>query len=71
MAKKNRNQPVEARIEIDGLDVTAVPNNRSVGIDKLLRRRGARSFVFIPLATLGKKGEQLFDKPAAVARKKA
>ncbi len=71
MAKKNRNQPVEVRIEIDGLDVTAVPNKRSVDIDKLLELRGAESFVFMPLATLGKKGQRLFSKPAAVARKKA
>ena len=71
MAKKNKNQPVEVRIEIDGLDVTAVPNKYSVDIDNLLKLRGAESFVFIPLATLGKKGQRLFGNPAAVARKKA
>lgn len=71
MAKKNRNQPVEVRIEIDGLEVTAASNKRSVGIDKLLKLRGAESFVFIPLAALGKKGERLSGKAAAVARKKA
>jgi hypothetical protein len=71
MAKKNKNQPVEARIEIDGLDVTAVTNRHSADIDRLLELRGAKSFVFIPLARLGKKGQRLFGKPAAIARKKA
>jgi hypothetical protein len=59
-----RNQPVEARIEIDGLDVTAVTNQHSADIDHLLELRGAESFVFIPLARLGKKGQRLFGKPA-------
>ena len=68
--KKNKNQPVEFRIEIDGLDVTAVPGRQSAGIDRLLERRGAESFVFIPLAKLNEKGKRLFRKPAAVARKK-
>jgi hypothetical protein len=40
VAKKNRNQPVELRVEIDGLDVTGVPNKRSAAIDKLLELRG-------------------------------
>jgi len=71
MARKNKNQPVEARIEIDGLDVTAVSNQHSVDIDRLLELRGAESFVFIPLARLGKKGQRLFGKPADIARKKA
>ena len=69
--KKKKNQPVEARIEIDGLDVTAVPNKHSAGFDHLLAERGAESFVFIPLARLGKKGKRLLGNPAAVARKKA
>ncbi|MBT8082012.1 MAG: hypothetical protein KJO56_06290, partial [Gammaproteobacteria bacterium] len=71
MARKKKNQPVEVRIEIDGLDVTAVTNKHSAGFDRLLELRGAESFVFIPLAKLGKKGQRLFDKPAAIARKKA
>ena len=71
MARKNKNQPVEVRIEIDGLDVTAVPNRHSADIDRLLELRGAESFVFIPLARLGKKGQRLVSKPAAIARKKA
>jgi hypothetical protein len=63
MAKKNRNQPVVIQIKVDGLDVTAETNKHSVDIDKLLELRGAESFVFMPLATLGKR--------AAVARRKA
>ncbi len=71
MARKNKNQPVEVRVEIDGLDVTAVSNQHSDDIDRLLELRGADSFVFIPLAKLGKRGQRLFGKPAALARKKA
>ncbi len=71
MARKNKNQPVEVRIEIDGLDVSAVSTQRSVDIDRLLELRGAESFVFIPLAMLGKRGERLFGRPAAIARKKS
>ncbi len=71
MAKKNKNQSVEVRTEIDGLDVTAVVNQHSADIDRLLELRGAESFVFIPLAKLGKKGRRLFGKPAAITRKKA
>ena len=68
---KNKNQPVEVRIEIDGLNVTAVPNKHSAAFERLLEQRGAESFVFIPLARLGKKGRRLFGNPAATARKKA
>ena len=70
MARK-KNQPVEVRIEIGGLDVTAVPNKHSAEFDRLLEQRGAESFVFIPLARLGKRGQRLFGNPAATARKKA
>ena len=70
MAKK-KNQPVEVRIEIDSLDLTAVPNKHSAEFDRLLEQRGAGSFVFIPLASLGKKGQRLFGNPAATARRKA
>jgi len=70
MARK-KNQPVEVRIEIDGIDVTAVPNKHSAGFERLLEQRGAESFVFIPLARLGKRGRRLFGNPAALARKKA
>ena len=69
--KKKKNQPVEVRIEIDGLDLTAVPNKHSTEFDRLLEQRGAGSFVFIPLASLGKKGKRLFGNPATTARKKA
>ena len=70
MAKK-KNQPVEVRIEIDGLDVTAVSNKHSAEFDRLLEQRGAESFVFIPLAKFGKRGQRLLGNPAAMARKKA
>jgi len=68
---KNKNQPVEVRIQIDGIDLTAVPNKHSAGFERLLKQRGAKSFVFIPLETLDKKGQRLFGSPAATARKKA
>ena len=71
MAKKNKNQPVEVLVEIDGQDVTAVPNQRSAEVERMLEQRGAESFVFIPLASLGKKGKRLFGNPKAMARKKA
>ncbi len=69
--KKKKDQPVEIRIEIDGLNVAAVPNKHSAEFERLLEQRGAESFVFIPLASLGKKGLRLFGNPAATARKKA
>ena len=68
---KNKNQPVEVRIEIDGINITALPNKHSAEIERLLEQRGAESFVFIPLARLGKKGQRLFGNPNATARKKA
>jgi hypothetical protein len=71
MAKKNKNQPVEVVIEIDGHDITAVPNQRSAEVERILEKRGAESFVFIPLASLGKKGKRLLRNPKAIARKKA
>ena len=71
MAKKNKNQPVEVVVEIDGHRITAVPNQRSETVEQLLERKGAHSFVFIPLARLGKKGKKLLRKPRALARRKA
>jgi hypothetical protein len=68
---RNKNQPVEVRIEIDGLKITAVPNRHSAKFERVLEQRGAESFVFIPLARLGKKGRRLLGNPAATARKKA
>ncbi len=70
MAKK-KHQLVEVRIKIDGIDLTAVPNQHSAEFERLLEQRGAESFVFIPLAKLGKKGQRLFGNLAATARKKA
>jgi hypothetical protein len=70
MAKKKKNQPVEVRIEIDGHNVTAAPNQRSAEVERILEQRGAESFVFIPLAGLGKKGKRLLRNPKAIARKK-
>jgi hypothetical protein len=68
--KNNKNQPVEVRLRIDGLEITATPNRHSADFDLLLERKGAHSFVFIPLAKLtGKKRNKAF-KEAAVARKK-
>ncbi len=68
--KKNKDQPVEIQIRIDGLEVTAAPSKHSADFDRLLERNGANSFVFIPLAKLrGKKRHKAF-KAAAVARKK-
>ena len=71
MGKKNKNQAVEVVIEIDGQRITAVPNERSETIERLLERRSANSFVFIPLARLGKKGKKLLRKLKALARLKA
>ena len=70
MAKK-KSQSVEIRIEIDGLDLTAAPNRRSEDFDRLLGQRDADSFVFIPLAKLGRKGNKLLRKPELMAAKKA
>jgi hypothetical protein len=69
--KKNKNQPVEIQLRIDGRKVTAAPNKHSADVDRLIERNGAHSFVFIPLAKLsGKKRHKAF-KMVAVARKKA
>jgi hypothetical protein len=68
--KKNKDQPVEIQIRIDGIEVTAAPSKHSADFDRLLERNDAHSFVFIPLAKLrGKKRHKAF-KAAAVARKK-
>ena len=68
--KKNKDQPVEVQLRIDGFDVTAAPSKHSAEFDQLLERNGANSFVFIPLAKLtGKKRKKTF-KAATVARKK-
>ncbi|MEQ9563129.1 MAG: hypothetical protein RLN69_11455, partial [Woeseiaceae bacterium] len=68
--KKNKDQPVEIRLRIDGLALVAEPGKPSADFDRLLERHGANSFVFIPLAKLrGKKRRKRFDA-AGVARKK-
>lgn len=71
MAKKRKNQSLEVVVEIDGHRVTAVPNQHSDAIERMLERRDADSFVFVPLAKLGKKGKRLLGNPKAIARKKA
>ncbi|NNF66123.1 MAG: hypothetical protein HKM98_01290 [Gammaproteobacteria bacterium] len=70
MARK-KNQNVKVQIEIDNIGVIAVPNQYSAEFDRLLEQQGAESFVFIPLAKPGKKGQELLGDPAATARKKA
>ena len=70
-SKKNKNQPVEVQLRIDGLEVTAVPNKHSAEVDLLLERNGAHSFVFIPLAKLRGKKRRKASGASAVARKKA
>ena len=71
MAKKKENPLVEVVVEIDGHRITAVPDQRSDAVERMLERRGADSFVFIPLAQLGKKGRRLLRNANAIARKKA
>jgi len=68
--KKNKNQPVEVRLRIDGLEITAAPNKHSADFDRLLERNGANSFVFIPLAKLRGKKRHKASRAAALARKK-
>lgn len=69
--KKNNKQSVEIQLRIDGIDVIATPSKHSAGFDQLLERRGATSFVFIPLATLrNKKKRRRNNKTMDVARKK-
>ena len=68
--KKNKNQPVEVQLRIDGLEVAAAPGKHSADFDLLLERKGAHSFVFIPLAKLSGKKQHKALKATAVARKK-
>jgi hypothetical protein len=68
--KKNKNQPVEVQLRIDGLEITAAPNKHSADFDGLLERNGANSFVFIPLATLRGKKRHKEPKAQALALKK-
>ena len=68
--KKNKSQPVEVQFRIDGVELTAAPNKHSADFDQLLERRGAHSFVFIPLAKLRGKKRRKGSRAAALARKK-
>ena len=71
MAKKKKNQLVEVVVRIERQRITVVPDQRSEAVERMLEQRGADSFVFIPLARLGKKGNKLLGKRRALARKKA
>ena len=68
--KKNKDQPVEVHLRIDGIDVTAAPRRHSAGLDRLLEQKGANSFVFIPLAQFRGKQRLKERKAATLARKK-
>jgi len=68
--KKKQKRTFEIRIRIDGLDIVAAPTVRSADLDRLLEKRNAVSFVFIPLARPDKKRRSV-DKAAAKARIKA
>jgi hypothetical protein len=69
-SKKNKNQPVEVHLRIDGLGVTAAPRSHSADFDHLLERNGANSFVFIPLAEFRGKKQHKKPRPPTQARKK-
>jgi hypothetical protein len=68
--KKNKNQPLEVRLRIDGLELVAEPGKRSADFDRLLERNNAKSFVFIPLAKLRGKKRHKRSRPDPVSRKK-
>ena len=68
--KKNKDQPVEVRLRIDGVEITAAPGKHSADIDLLLERKGAHSFVFMPLATLRGKKRRKASRAPALARKR-
>ena len=63
---KNKKRSVEARLRIDGVELTAAPNRHSADLDRLLERNGAHSFVFIPLAKL--RGKKKRKEPRVQAR---
>ena len=67
--KKNKSQPVEVQLRIDGLELTAAPNKHSADFDHLLERNGANSFVFIPLAKLRGKKRHKRSRATALTRK--
>lgn len=65
MARKKQKRTFEFRTRVDGVDIVAAPNVRSTGLDHLLGKRRAESFVIIPLA---RKKRQLKDSATARAR---
>src|SRR6056297_1964468 len=68
--KKNKNQPLEVRLRIDGLELVAEPGKRSADFDLLLERNKANSFVFIPLAKSRGKKRHKRSRPDPISRKK-
>ncbi len=68
--KNNKDQPVEVHLQIDGLDVAAAPRRHSAELDRLLERKGANSFVFIPLAPFRGKKRHKKPKASTLARNK-
>jgi hypothetical protein len=59
MAKKKKTAPpMEILVKIGGLALVATPDKRSAEFDRLLEQQGAESFVFIPLAKLGKRKQR-------------
>jgi len=68
--KKNKNQPVEVQLRIDGLEVSAAPGKHSADLDRLLERNSANSFVFIPLAKLQGKKRHKTSRASSLARQK-
>lgn len=69
--KNNKKPALEVHLEVDGLDITAVPRKHSADLDQLLESKGAHSFVFIPLAEFrGKKRHKESKVQTRAARKK-
>jgi hypothetical protein len=68
--KKNKDQPVEVRLRIDGLELIAKAGKQSADFDRLLERNRANSFVFIPLAKLRGRKRRKRSGADAIAQKK-
>jgi hypothetical protein len=70
MAKKKKTAPsMEILVEIGGLAVVSAPGKPSTDLDRLLEQQGAESFVFIPLAKLGKRKRRNARKLAQMKMK--
>ncbi len=69
--KKKKQQPVEVRIAIGGLDLVATSNQHSASFDRLLEQWGAESFVFVPLVNPGKQLRRVIGNREGTARQKA